>query len=218
MRNVAQIGRREIEAHRKTLTGITAERPRYVVVDQAGSKEWVVDVYLGPLDQEQPNIVRNVPIAPVAHNLVTDVRQPVEMERSKQGRYTVVGRSKVVPSGAQMPDGSILEPTYHFVTVNLAELELLFVADLDYELEPWGSRPWGEPGKPFQEIKVRDAFGALLIGPDMDPGEIPPMFALTPARVTTTRHTRLARKPWGSFRWGESPWGAYSQEVIELTE
>lgn len=218
MRNIAQIGRREIEAHRKTLDGITAEQPRYVVVDLAGNKEWVVDVYIGPLDQEQPNIIRNVPIAPVAHNLVTDVRQPVQMERSKQGRYTVVGRSKVIPAGAQMPEGTILEPTYHFVTANLADLGLLFTADLDYELEGWGWKPWGATGKPWQAIAIRDAFGALLVGPDMEPDEIPAMFNLEPIRSTTTRHTRIIRKPWGSFQWGRSAWGAYLQDVVELTE
>lgn len=218
MRNIAQIGRREVEAHRKTLNGITAERPRYVVVDQAGHKEWVVDVYVGPLGQEQLNIIRNVPIAPVAHNLIADVRQPVEMERSKQGRYTITKRAKVVPAGAQLPGGTILEPTYHLIQPNLADLGLLFTADLYYEREGWGWRPWGQPGKPWQEVTIRDAFGAVLVGPGMEPDEIPALYNPAPIRTTTTRHTTLYRKGWGTFPWGQSPWGAYAQTIVELTE
>lgn len=218
MRNIAQIGRREVEAHRRIITGITAERPRYAVVDQAGHKEWVVDVYLGEKGSEEQHIVRNCPIAYVAHNLVTDVRMPVELERSKQGKLTVVGRSKYVPAGTQTPNGSILEPTYHELEVNLAAMGLLWIADLDVEREKWGAKPWGDPGKPFQQMTVRDGWGNVLAGPDVDQEDVPARLRLEGTLTTKTRHTLIRRIPWGAFRWGKVPWGAFEQKPLELTE
>jgi hypothetical protein len=216
VRNIAQISRREIEVHRKDIVGITAEAPRYAVVDQAGHKEWVVDVYLGPLDRGQPSIARACPIAPIAHELVTDVRQPVKLERDRQGKFTVVGRSKFVPAGTQTPDGSILEARYQEVKPNLAALGLLWVADLDYERTAWGSKPWGDFG--WGELTITDAFGAVVMSPESEPDEIPAMYAPTGTRTLVTRHTKIARIPWGDRGWGEFPWGGHEQTTIELEE
>lgn len=216
MRNIAQIGRRELEAHRRSINGITAEKPRYAVVDSQDHKEWVVDVYVGPLEQDQPNIIRNVPIAPYARNLIGDVRQPVELERSKQGHYTVVGRAKVVPAGTQTPEGSILDASYQEVRANLAQLGLLWTADLDVTRVPWGSRPWGE--FPWAEVEISDAFGAVLAGPDVDAEDVPPMLAPAPAQRTKTKHTLIRRIAWGSRPWGSFPWGGHEQTTVELEE
>lgn len=215
MRNIAQISRREIEEHRKTINGITAEQPRYAVVDQAGHREWVVDVFLG-MDRGEPSIVRACPIAPIAHELITDVRMPVELERNKQGKLTVIGRGKTIPAGLQTPEGSILEPRYQEIRPSLAELGLLWIADLDYARVPWGSQPWGS--FPWGVSEIRDAFGALVYSPDLDPEEVPPALSPTAERTVTTRHTKIARIPWGSQRWGEFPWGGHEQTVIELEE
>lgn len=213
-----QIARREIEAHRKTVNGITAEQPRYAVVDKAGNKEWVVDVYLNPDGKEEPSIARNVPIAPIAHELITDVRMPVEMQRSKQGKLTIVGRGKVVPAGAQMPDGSPLDPSYHEIKPNLAQLGLLWTQDLDYQVEKWGEKPWGAPGKPWRSITITDAFGNIVSGPDVDPEDVPRLLSLTPSTTVKTKHVKIARIPWGTQPWGTFLWGGHTQTVIELEE
>lgn len=217
-----QLARREVEAHRRHVVGVTATVPAYVVVDSAGTKEWVVDVYLGPLELTEVNIARNIPIASIAKELVTDVRQPVLLERSKQGKYTVVGRSKTLPSGAQMPEGSILDPTYHRIEYNLAELRLSFIADLTYTLEPWGVKTWGDVGKPWQQVTAVDAFGRTIAGPDVLPADVPPALDPTPVKVVTTRHVILTRKTWGpvgsadALVWGKDPWGAPNHKVVEL--
>jgi hypothetical protein len=216
VRNIAQISRKEIEYHRQVLDGITAEAPRYAVVDEAGHKEWVVDVYLGPSTGATPSIVRDCPIAPIAHELVTDVRQPVKLERSHQGKLTVVGRGKRVPAGAQTPDGSILEPTYQEVEPNLADLGLVWIADLDYEIPNWGDEDWGD--FVWGVSRITDAFGAEVLGPDTDPEDVPPAIAPTPARVERTRHVKIDVVPWGKFAWGEFLWGGSEQTVIELEE
>jgi hypothetical protein len=216
LRNIAQISRREIEYHRAQVVGITAEAPRYVTVDAAGHKEWVVDVYLGPSASEEPAIVRNCPIAPIAHELVTDVRMPVLLERDHQGKLTVVGRAKHVPAGLQTPDGSILEPTYQEVELNLAELGLLWIADLDYTIPAWGAEPWGE--FPWGVAEVKDAFGAVVYTPEASPEDVPAAIAPSPARVERTRHVKVERIPWGSKAWGEFPWGGHQQTTIELEE
>lgn len=221
MRNLAQIGRRELVAHRRFVTGVTATVPAYKEVDAAGNKEWVVDVYIGPLDVQEPNIVRDVPIAPYARQVVGDIRQPVLLERSKQGRYTLVGRAKTLPAGAQTPEGSILEPTYHRIEYNLAELRSRFIADLTYELETWGHKVWGATGKAWQDVKGYDAFGNQVMGDGAE--DAPAQLALAPVKVTTTRHYVLTLRAWGipasqgGFRWGIDAWGAGYQKLVELT-
>ena len=221
MRNIAQIGRRELVAHRRFVTGVTATVPAYKEVDSVGNKEWVVDVYIGPLDVQEPNIVREVPIAPYARQVVGDIRQPVLLERSKQGRYTLVGRAKTMPAGAQTPEGSILEPTYHRIEHNLAQLKATFIADLTYQLEGWGHLVWGEEDKPWQEVLAFDAFGNQVLGEGAD--EEIAQLSLEPIKITTTRHYVLTLRGWGlpaaegGFRWGVDAWGAGYQKLVELT-
>jgi hypothetical protein len=186
MKNVALLGRRELVAHRRFVTGVTATVPAYKEVDNLGNKEWVVDVYIGPLDVAEPNVVFNVPISPYARQVVGDIRQPVLMERSKQGKYTVIGRAKELPAGAQMPEGSILEPTYHRIEFNLAELKALFVADLDWDLQGWDYEPW-DVG-PWQAITATDAFGNVVVGPDVPAEDVPPLLNPEPDVVVTTKH------------------------------
>ncbi len=219
-KNVALFGRRELVAHRRFVTGVTATVPAYKEVDPAGNKEWVVDVYIGPLDNVEINVARDVPIAPYARQVVGDIRQPVLLERSKQGRYTLVGRAKTLPAGAQMPEGSILEPTYHRIELNLAELKTTHIADLDYELEEWGHKPWGDPGKPWQQVSALDAFGNEVMGEDV---EAPAQLSLVPEKTTLTKHVVLTLRGWGlpaaqgGFRWGIDAWGAGYLKVLELS-
>ncbi len=210
-RNIALAGRRELEAHRRFVTGVTASLPLYTAVDSAGNKEWVVDVYLGPLERVETNIVRKVPIAPYARLLVSDIRQPVTVERSKEGKYTVIGRAKVFTAGAQTPDGSIFEPTYHSVVFNLAELGLSFLADVDYTLDEFQDDPGKEfqanPTDPYQVIRAFDAFGNQCVGPEaVNP---PPELDPVPKIETTTCHVVLKVAKFGPFgdpealQWGQ---------------
>jgi len=227
-KNVALFGRRELEAHRRFVTGVTASIPRYQTADAAGSKEWVVDVYIGPLellDEEKRNIIFDVPIAPYARQRVTDIRQPVELERSKQGKYTVIGRSKVLASGTQLPEGSIFEPTYHLVKHNLADLGLTFIADLDYEREPFQQTPTtpyqASPTEPYQVIKGFDAFGKQVIGPGAV--VVPPALQPAPEMTVTTRHVRILPAKYGpkgdplAMNWGVGTYQPMIQELVELT-
>ena len=192
MRNVAQVGRREIEAQRDIVVGVTASVPAYKVADDAGNKEWVVDVYLGPLEEVEKAIVRNVPIAPNAKELVADIRQPVQLFRSRQGKYTVTGRAKILAAGAQMPGGSIAEPTYRRTVYNLAALRAEFIADLDYTLQTLGGRAalQVDPEDALQEIRAFDAFGNQVAGLGVDP-EDEGRFGHAETTETRTRHTVL---------------------------
>lgn len=224
-RNVALFGRRELEAHRRLVVGTTASVPAYRAVDSIGNKEWVVDVYLGPLISEiDLNIVRCVPIAPYAKNLVTDIRQPITMERSKEGKYTVIARSKTLASGAQAPDGSISEPTFHLREFNYATLGLTYIADLDYTLEELQADPGDElqadPGDPLQTIDAFNAFNNQVLGAGASSPN--PVFNPTPSVVTTTRHTVLQMAKLGpkgdpdAMFFGTSELQPPKQKIIEL--
>jgi hypothetical protein len=219
MRNVALVGRRELEAHRRSVSGVTASLPGYAVVDAAGHEEWVVDVYLGPIEGPEKNILRNVPIAPYARHLIGGLRQPVMLHRSPQGKYTVIGREKEMPAGAQSEEGSILEPTYHEISVNLADLGLLWIPDLDWSMDGWGTRAWGEDWR----YHARDAWGRAIMGDGAD-GDVPPVLSPDPIETVVTRHLLISLKSWGpaghpdAFAWGVDPWGAPVQRVIEHEE
>lgn len=228
-RNLALFGRRELEAHRQFVSGVTASSPRYEAADGAGNKEWLVDVYIGPLDVDTLNglsaVVRNVPIAAYARQRVTDIRQPVNMERSKQGKYTVVGRSKILPSGTQLQDESIFEPTYHEVKHNLSDLKLLYVADLDFVLEPLQTVPTtplqASPSEPLQVVKGYDGFGKQAIGPGASCQTA--LFSPVGGSTTTTRHVRITPAKFGpkgdplAMDWGVGPLQPFFQEIVELT-
>jgi hypothetical protein len=223
MRNVAVAGRRELEAHRLFDFGVTASKPAYKAIDDIGNKEWVIDVYLGPLDPKNLNILKDCLISPYARQLVTGFRQPVLLERSKQGKFTVVGRAKTMPSGAQTDLGSILEPTYHRIEYNLASLGLMFVADLDVGLERWGVKAWGAPGKPWRQVTLTDAFGNVVMGDGIDPADVPEELQPAPLVKTTTKHVVLTLKTWGpagdahALIWGKDPWGAADAHEVSLT-
>lgn len=226
MRNVAQISRRELEAHRVLVNGVTASVPAYVEADTAGNKEWVVDVYIGPL--LGLSIIRNVPIIPAAKQLVTDVRQPVQLERSKQGKYTVVGRAKVMTAGMQTPEQSILEPTFREVEVNLAALKCEHIADLDYEVSPFQADPNEElqanEDEELQQISATDAFGVQVMGPDADEDASTELIELAPAVNAKTRHVRVDVATLGppgdplAMVWGTSALQPMVSEVIELED
>ena len=221
-KNVALFGRRELEAHRRFITGVTADQPRYLPMDGSGNKEWVVDVYIGPLDLVETNIVRKVPIAPYAKQLVTALRQPVTLERSKQGKYTVIGRAKVIASGAQTPEDNITEPTYHLVQHNFADLKALHIADVDWEFEVLQQTPstpfQADPSEPLQDIAGFDAFGNQIAGT----GVVSPPARFQPGAIVTTqtRHVRIGLSKFGpkgdpaAMDWGVSELQPIVQEVI----
>lgn len=217
MRNEALAARRELQAHTRFVTGLTASNPKYKDVDGLGNKEWVVDVYLGMSEGDNLNIIADVLIASTARQLVAKVRQPILMERSKQGKYTVIGRADTMPAGTQMPEGTILEANYHRIEYNLAELGTRFIADITYKHEAWGEKIWGDGG-PWKEIQGFDAFGNQVIGSDLAFGEAPEIFALAPSTRTVTRHVLITKRSWGAgpdgLRWGVDEWGASLQKLI----
>ncbi len=223
MRNIARISRKEIIAHRQFETGMTASVPTCKIMDALGNKAWVADVYLGPATGNNVSVLKDVLIASTAKQLIGDIRQPVRLERSKQGKYTIVGRAEFIPAGAQSPEGSILEPTYRETSVNLADLDLLFLADLDYEVEPFGEGVFGEEGRALERINAWDAWGNQVMGEDVDPESIPPMLSATPRKVAVTRHVLVSLKPFGgiaeeNFVYGVGAVGASYQKTIEHTE
>lgn len=210
MRNIGAVAKQQIYAQRWLVTGVTASVPAYKEIDSLGNKEWVVDVYLGPLETQSTNIIVDVPIAPYAKQLVTGIRLPITLARSKQGKYTVVGRAKVLAAGAQMPDESILEPSYHEVHHNLAQLGLLFVADLDYALEPLQTDSdtvlQADEDEPLQQVTATDAFGRQVVGPD---AEDPPDL-YDPDGITTTKARHVLFEPAKLGPYGDSDamkWG-----------
>lgn len=225
VQNIALFGRRELESHRRFLTGVTASIPSYIALDGSGNKEFVVDVYLGSTTKGADiNILRKVPIAPYAKNLVTDIRQPVTLTRSKQGKWEVVGREKLLSAGAQSPDGSIFEPTFHSIEFNLSSLGLTFLADLDYTLSVLqataGTELQADPGDPFQTVKAFDAFGLQIFGP----GAANPQTLVNPKATiaTKTRHTVIQMAKLGpkgdpdAMDWGVSVLQPAKQKVVEL--
>lgn len=215
MRNVAQVGRRELHAHRQIVFGVTASEPRYQVIDSEGNKEWVIDVYIGPLEHIEQNVVFDVPIASYARHLVGDVKQPVSLERSKQGKYTVIGRAKTMPAGAQFEEGDVDTPTFQFVQHNFADLGLLWLPDLDWTLEELqvdeDTPLQADEDEPLQQIRAFDAFGLQVVGPeavapgDYPDGSLPPapsgstspsaekgaLYSPDPIKSTTTKHLKI---------------------------
>ena len=226
-RNVALFGAREIRDKRRFVTGVTASMPQYVEMDSQGHKEWVVDVYLGPAGEGRinDNILSKVPIAPYTRQLVSGLQQPVTLERSRQGGYTVIGRAKVVAAGTLADDGDVLEPTYHCVKHNLADLRGRHIVDLDYSLEPFQATPdtplQSDPDEPFQQVSATDAFGVPVLGPEAE--SVPAALTLDPERTTTVRQVRIVLATLGppgaplAMQWGVegSVFQPTYQEVIE---
>jgi len=223
-RNVALFGRRELQVHRMYRTGVTASVPKYADIDGDNNKEWMVDVCLGSSEGPDVVVLRDVPIAPYAKQLVTGLADPVTLERSKQGKWTVVGRSKILPGGAQTETGSVFEPTYHLVKHNYADLRARHVADLDYQLEELQATPLtplqATPTEPLQEITATDAFGHQVIGGSSDPQ----LFAIDAEQEVKTRHTRVILSKLGpkgdplAMDWGVSALQFTILDVVELVE
>jgi len=227
MKNVALVSAREIADKQVVVNGVTASPPKYIEVDPAGNKEWVVDVYIGPL--VDVSILRNVPIVPAAKQNVTDIRQPVQLERSKQGKYTVVGRAKVMSAGVQTPDGTILEPQFREVEVNMAQLDILHVADLDYTAEmlqadedpDTGTQLQADEDEPLQLITALDAFGHP-VGTEDDDCSNPELVSLTPVTQGKTRHVRIDMATLGLYgdpeamQWGDPD--SELQPAIQIVE
>jgi hypothetical protein len=186
MKNIAQTGRRELDTHRRWISGVTASLPRYEDVDLDGNKEWVVDVYIGPLEMVSEGIVYSCLIASYAAELVGDLKQPVMLERSKQGKYTVVARTKNLAAGVVFEeDEEVAEPTYELTRYNLSSLGLRWIPDLDWVLEPLQADPDDElqadPDEPLQEVRAFDAFGLQVVGPEATEPEDFPDGSLPPA-------------------------------------
>jgi hypothetical protein len=220
MANIARVSRREIHAQRPFDVGMTASVPSYQAVDPLGNKEWVCDILMPPATGGGGGLLRNVVIAPTAKHLIGDIRLPVRLERSQQGKYTVVGRAKVVPAGMQMPDGVITNPNYHETKVNLADLGLLFIPDLDFEIEPWGEGSFGGEGRVYEAKTATDAWGHQVMG---EGAETPAHLGFEPERTTTTRHTIIQLKPWGgipeeNFIYGVDQYAGNYLKTVELTE
>lgn len=216
MRNIARLGRRELIAHRTFDVGMTASVPAYKEVDGDGHKEWVVDVYFAPSAGANESVLKDIVVVPAARDLVGDIGQPVRLERSKQGKYTVVGRSKFIPSGAQSSTGTILEPTFHETKVNLADLGLLFIPDLDFEVGAWKSGPYKEGD--YRPVRATDAFGHQVMGPEVPAELVPASLGLEPRRTVTTRHVQFGIRPWkeGSYKSGDYK-GSF-QRTVTLVE
>jgi len=218
MKNAPVSARRELQAHRRFVTGMTASSPRYQEVDTVGNKEWVVDVYIGPQDGNPINIIRDVLVTSTARSLVSKLGQPVLLERSKQGKYTVVGRSHTMPSGAQLPEGSPLDGHYHRNEFNFSSLKTQFIPDLTFELEVWGDKAvWGG-GDPWQDVRGFDAFGNQVLGVDaVDP---PNLLSIDPIESKKVRHISISKKRWGGtdspLIWSSDKWAEPLYTVVEL--
>ncbi len=127
----AEVARREVDRHRQRFIGITINAP--IFKDVNGVLEYVVDVRIGT--NETFEIVREVLIAQEAQGIVTDAKVPVTIERSENGRLSIIARSDV-----RLPD--IQADSYTFGELGFAFMSLL------------------ESGSPF-----KDGFGFVLPDP-----------------------------------------------------
>ncbi|HLF95292.1 MAG TPA: hypothetical protein VJB14_17630, partial [Planctomycetota bacterium] len=188
----------------------------YKDADGDGNKEWVIDVYLGAADGPDLNVVKDCPIAPYARELVTDLRLPVTIERSVEGKYTVIGRSKVIPAGA---NGDIDDPTYRLTMHNYADLRARHVADLDYTLEPYQASPvtpyQADPGEPYQAIRAFNAFGRQVLGPEVVES---PKIQTQAKRRKTVRHVMAELAGYGTTDWGVDVYQPTRLTTVETVE
>ncbi len=128
----AEVARREVDRHRQRFIGITINAP--IFKDVNGALEYVVDVRIGT--NEKFEIVREILIAQEAQGIVTDAKVPVTIERSENGRLSIISRSDV-----RLPD--IQADSYTFGELGFAFMSLL------------------ESGSPF-----KDGFGFVLPDPE----------------------------------------------------
>lgn len=219
-RNAALFGRQQVHYQRQFVVGLTATKPVYVESDTSGNKEFAVDVLLEPQEGVEPNVVKGAIIAPYAKELVTDIRQPVTLERSRQGQYTVIGRAKVMASGTV---GDVDDPTYSLSLHNYADLGLRFIPDLDWELEPFQADPGdqfqADPEEPFQAVRAFDAFDRQVVGPEV--AEEPPELVARRCRVDRVRQVVPTLAKFGpkgdplAMDWGVSVFQPTFNEIIE---
>ncbi|MCJ2530750.1 MAG: hypothetical protein LN413_00310 [Candidatus Thermoplasmatota archaeon] len=209
-RDNAIITRQELEAHRRFLTGITETDPRIEALDerQPPSEAWVIDVFIGiPGDDENEpdNVLFSVPIALYAREHVTDEGQPVLLERSKQGKMTVIGRALQVPPGFAFEFGGIFEKNFHVQRLNYSKLRLGWLPDLDWVLEELQDLPdsplQADPTEPVQTVKAFDAFGDQVFGPGVTspPLKVQEMLQPEPKIETKARHRTIKAAKLGPF-------------------
>lgn len=224
-RNVAVIGRREVEAHRQFVTGITACDPVWKEVDAAGNKGWVVDVFLDSgyedLDGTITGKLFDVSMSSQARQKVSEEGQPVVLERSKQMGWTVIGRADVVPAGFAI--GTIYEENYHRFQYNFRSLKLSHVPDLDWELETLGdavSRWNGGDESAFQLVRAWDAFGHQVLGPEVinPPQEVQDRLSAQPKTKLTKRHLVIRPETLGEavLRWNSGDTSAMQKTLGTL--
>jgi hypothetical protein len=223
-RNIGLFGRRELAAHRATVDAMTVSAPAYKEVDDEGHREWVVDVYFGPAEEGQQRVLKDIPIASYARELITGANVPVLLDRSRQGRYTVIGRSKIQPSGSQTSEGSLLDPTYHYVECNLAELKSLHVADLDWAIQEFVTDPphafVPDDETPFVVLRATNAFGRQVYGPEVENPDT--LTDPVPLKTTKTRHIKIGIKAFGppgdpsAIEWGVDPFVVPVYETVEI--
>jgi hypothetical protein len=210
-RDISQIGRMEIEAHRRFAFGVTASEPEWKEVDLAGNKGWVCDVQMGvTIDDEEgveENVIVDVPIATVARATVNDEHIPVVLERSKQVGWTVVGRSEMLPAG-YINSAVVLEDTYHRWRYNYRALRLAYIPDLDFTIETLGesvTRWNGGDVSRAQIVRAWDAFGHQVLGPEVTnpPARIQTKLSETPTRSGIARHVTVRPETLGESvaRW-----------------
>ncbi len=204
--DIAIIGQQDIEAQREFMTGMTETSPKLEVLDerQPPSEVWVVDVFIGipekagkqdPADDEDDDVLRSVPIAQYARQNVTDEGIPVLMHRSKQGKFTVIGRAMTVPAGFAF--GDVFEKNLHIRRVNYASLRLGWLVDLDYTFETLQQGPTDklqdDPTEPLQQLRAFDAFGHQVFGPEVTnpPLETQQLLQPVPFEETHERHRTI---------------------------
>ncbi len=226
-RNIAQISRLEVEAHRQFALGITASDPEFKEVDGAGNKGWVIDVYTGPvIDDEagtEDGILSDVPIASVARAVVGQKNIPVLLERSRQTGWTVVGRSETARAGYVL--GTVTEDNYHRRLYNYRALKLLHLPDLDFTVETFGAATarWkaGDTTE-MQIVRATDAFGHQVMGPEVTnpPQKTQDKLSAVPLTTGKSRHLVARAERFGEAvtRWNSGDTSAMQTGIRTLTE
>ncbi len=204
-RDIAVIGRQEIEARRRFSVGMTESDPRLEVLDAELREAWVIDVFIGiPGDEaDDDEVLKSVPISVSAREHVTDEGQPVLLARSHQGKLTVVGRAMNVPAGFSF--GDIFEDNLHIRRLNYSALKLGWLPDLDWVLEELQDDPdtplQGDPDEPVQVVTAFDAFGDQVFGPGVTspPLKVQEMLQVEPLTETKARHRTIKEAKLGPF-------------------
>jgi hypothetical protein len=155
-----EISRREVEAHRSDIVGITASSPRFV--DQNGVLEWVCDVRVGV--RENQGLIKDVLIAQTAVGIVTDMNIPVLMSHDEAGRLAIISRAQV-----RLPDVYLRSYSY-------ADLGFLFMVPADEQEDgTWEdgfgytvSSPEGETGTASVWQWIQQVTSIDDLGDDLD--------------------------------------------------